>query len=98
MVTLFELILGIVVIIGVILLCSMSTYSFRMRMDRKDHPPPQDVYHVVVNMWNYIRQSKPEPTLSKTKQEYEDFKSSYSSAEEVRYRGGAAAPRESDNF
>jgi len=97
MLTFVELILWIVAIAGGLILCSMSTYSFRMRMDRKDHPP-HDVRHVVVNMWNYMLQVKPEPTLSKTKQEYEDFKSSHSSTEQMRYRGGATSPRESDKF
>jgi hypothetical protein len=49
-------------------------------------------------MWNYMLQVKPEPTLSKTKQEYDDFKSSHSSTEQMRYRGGATSPRESDKF
>jgi len=97
MVTFFEFILWIVVISGGIFLCSISSYSFRMNRNQKDHSS-EKIPHVIINMWNYIRQSKLEPTLAKTKKEYEEFKSSYNSVEQLRYRGGAAAPHESDKF
>ena len=97
MVSFFELILWIVVIGGGIFLCSISSYSFRMNRVQKDHPSDK-IPHVIINMWNFIRQSKVEPTLAKTKKEYEDFKSSYNSVEQLRYRGGATSPREFDKF